>query len=322
MPKENFQGGSKDAQKVKSEIKEEILQYGKLEDVQVENVVEDDDSQDYGSWEKATPKVDSLESKRNLESGLLKVEKIISNVKGDLIGAHFSVNFHGYREGSILTLADSDRSWVLNKIAIGSGWYSLYDDDFIYVGKESVDSERLNHLIGDKEVCSHHFSKNTENEPFFYVDGGVVTPQDYQEFMEKVRTLIRRSYHQRGVDAPCIRSFSEEDLLKIKEIRLKNKIQESLKDGEVVMPGLISLRNGPYGNANFGSGYGSLKAYDLVAWREGRLVKKEVATKNSSNGFMSGPVEVTIESNTIVICSGGDDVGTEGRSWKEIYICE
>jgi len=106
-------------------------------------------------------------------------------------------------------------------------------------------------------------------------------------------------------------------------MRFDHRTEQVLKDAQVVEAGTLKLKH-IYGSSYFGSGggYGSVNAYDLAAWREGKRVKKEVATQNGDNGFMSGPNEATIESGTILICKGGDAIGREGRSWEEIYICE
>src|SRR3989338_3878889 len=316
---EKMCGGPEDPNKIKKEIAEGLAEYkeGVAEFAGEQQEYEEDDNR----WEKAIPEVNPAESKRHLESGLEKAKEIIAGVKGDFIGARYSTNFYGYSTGQIESLVNVGEEEIIKKLALGKDWSPLYDDQMAFSGRSRGDGSHFRHFIGDKEVSSSSFSQNTDAATFYYVAGEAVTPEDYEAFREEVRKMLYENYQQRGAQETYNRQLPPEVKGKVKKMRFDHRTEQVLKDAQVVEAGTLKLKH-IYGSSYFGSGggYGSVNAYDLAVWREGKRVKKEVATQNGDNGFMSGPNEATIESGTILICKGGDAIGREGRSWEEIYI--
>jgi len=318
---EKMRRGPENPNKVKKEMAEGMAEYkeGVAEFAGEQDAYEEDNNR----WEKATPEVNPAESKKHLELGLEKAKEIIAEVKGDFIGARYSSDFYGYSTGQIESLVNVGEEEIIKKLALGKDWAPLYDDQMAFSGSSSGDGSHFRNFIGGKEISSSSFSQNTDTATFYYVAGEAVTPEDYETFREEVRKMLYENYQQRGAEETYSRQLPPEVKGKVEKIRFDDRTEQVLKDGAVVAPGVIKLRH-IYGSSHFGSGggYGSVNAYDLAEWREGKRVKKEVSTKDGDNGFMSGPNEATIESGTILICKGGDAIGREGRSWEEIYICE
>lgn len=318
---EKFRGGPEDPNKVKKEIEEGVAEYkeGRAEFAGEEPEYEEDDYGRELNKSEVSPEV----SARNLEAGLERAKEIIEGLKGDFVGAHYSDDFYGYKTGRLATLEAEGEEEIVKKLALGKDWYPLFDDQLTYSGRSSGDGSHFTNYIGAQEISSSDFSRNFDAETFYSIGGQPVTGDDYEKFREEVRKMLYENYKERGAEETYRRQLPPELKAKVEKTRFDHRTEQVLKDATVVSPGTIKLRH-IYGSSYFGSGggYGSVNAYDLAAWREGKRVKKEVATKDGDNGFMSGPNEATIESGTILICKGGDAIGREGRSWEEIYICE
>lgn len=319
---ERFRSGPEDSNKIKKEIEDGVIEYKEgVAEFAGEKSEREDDWQELRELNK--PEVSPEVSARNLEAGLERAKEIIGQIKGDFIGAHFVYNFHGYRTGRLVTLEAEGEKEIIKKLTLGGDWYPLFDDQLTYSGKSSGDASHFLNYIGAKEISSSDFSSISDAETFYYVAGQPVTGEDYEKFKKKVREMLYENYRERGAQEVWVRELPPKIDAKVKKMSFDHRTEQVLKDGRAVSPGVIHLKH-IYGSSYFGSGggYGSVGAFDLEAWKQGKRVKKEIATKDGDNGFSSGPNEITIESNTIVICKGGDAIGDKGRSWEEIYICE
>lgn len=316
-------GEGREPQQIRNEIEKGKLEYkaGQVAEFAGE---EPDYEDDYG-WEPNKPEVSEAESRANLEAGIEAAKEIIEGVKGDFIGARRDTHYQGgWSNHSITTNEGSSKADVLDKIAHGRDWSPLYDDELAISGRSSGDGTMFTHYIGSKEVHSSSYSSNFDAETFYYVAGKPVTPADYATFREEVRKLLAENYEKRNAKPTYERQLPDDVKEKVKKMRFDRRTEQVLEKGTVVPAGKITFKHGPYGGSYFGSGggYGSVNAFELSAWKKGERVKKEVNTADGDNGFMSGPVEASIEPDTIIIAKGGDCIGREGRSWEEIYICE
>lgn len=315
---EKFRGSLEGPNKIK--IEEELAGYkGGVAEFAGEKP-ENKDS----DWELSRPEVTESESILHFNEGLKAAKEIIEKLKGKFVGANYIYTYqNGYDDGRISLLEEVGEEEILKKLAYERGWSPLHDDTLAFSGSKHGNGHDITYSLGGKELHSSRFFRNTDAETFYYVAGKPVRSQEYEAFREEIRKMLYENYQQRGAEANCFRELPPEVKAKVEKMRFNYRTEQVLKNGTVVPAGIIRLKH-IYGSSYFGSGggYGSVNAFDLAAWREGRRVKKEVATKNGDNGFVSGPNEATIEPNTVLICKDGDAIGHEGRSWEEIYICE
>lgn len=312
MNPEKFHASAGTKTQERKEVEEGLREY---KEISAESVEEDD-----FLWEEAIREIDPVESKEHLELGLGKAREIIAEMKGDFIGAKYYSDPTGWGDRSeIKTLIDVGEDEILKKLAVDNrDWSALYDDDLVQAGSSTLNGSRYQYYLGDKEI-----GDADSRDIGSYIDGKEVTHEDFKAFTEEVRKMLHENYQQRGVRETRERELPSEIQDKIKKIKFDYITEQALERGQVVPAGIIKLKHGPYGGSHFGSGggYGSVKAFDLLEWRNGKRVEKEINTENGDNGFISGPVEITIEPNTIAICKGGDGIG-KGRGWGEIYMCE
>lgn len=314
-----MRGGLEDPSKVRKEIAEGMAEYkeGAAEFAGERERYDD-------CWELRKPEVTESESILNFNAGIEAAKEIMEKMKGEFIGAEYNYTYQGgYNNGSISLLAETSEDKILKKLAYERNWYPLYDDSLAFSGSEHGNGHRRTYLLGGKEIYSSNFSQDTDDEAFYFVAGKPVTSNDYEEFRNKVRKMLYENYKKRGAEETYYRELPPEVKAKVEKVRFDHRTEQVLRDGKVVPAGVVHLKN-IYGSSYFGSGggYGSVNAFDLAEWKNGKRVKKELATQDGDNGFMSGPDKITIEPNTVVICKGGDAIGREGRSWEETYICE
>lgn len=318
---EKFRGYSEDSSKVKKEIQEGIIEY---KEGAAEFAGEEQEYENSG-WELSKPEVTESESILNFNEGIETAKEVMEKLKGEFIGAKYRDTYRGsYENGRIALLEKVGEEEILKKLAYERDWSPLYDDTLAFSGSEHGNGHNMTYFLGGKELHSSNFSDNTDAETFYYVAGKPVRSQEYEAFKKEIRKMLYENYKERGAEETYARKLPSELKEKVEKMRFDHRTEQVLEKGKIVQAGTIHLKHGPYGASYFGSGggYGSVNAYDLAAWREGKRVKKEVATKDSDDGFTSGPNEVTIESGTVLICKGGDAIGDTGRSWEEIYICE
>ncbi len=317
---EKMRGGPEDPNKVKKEIAEGIM--AEYKEGAAEFAGEQEQYDD--SWELSKPQVTESESILNFNAGIEAAKEMMEKMKGEFIGAQYRYTYQGgYDDGRIALLAEAGEDEILKKLAYERNWSPLYDDSLAFSGSEHGNGHNMTHLLGGKEIYSSNFSRNTDAENFYSVAGKRVTGNDYQAFMNEVRTMLYANYKERGAEETYRRELPPEVKAKVEKVRFDHRTEQVLRDGKVVPAGVIHLKH-IYGSSYFGSGggYGSVNAFDLAEWKNGKRVKKELSTQDGDNGFMSGPNEIMIEPNTVVICKGGDAIGREGRSWEETYICE
>jgi hypothetical protein len=97
-------------------------------------------------------------------------------------------------------------------------------------------------------------------------------------------------------------------------IEIKNKVEfdYNLKIGEVVFAGVTN-------SGHINGTLDSAKAYDLIEFKNGNKVKKDIKIEDKDNSSF----DFTIEPNTIVICKYSYDQGGHGYVPSEhVYIVE
>ncbi len=253
-----------------------------------------------------------------LEEGLKKVSEILEKSKGELVGAVRKSRFYDFYTNDLYLVGNkcgikTTRDDVLLMIALhGADTVPHFDNKIVSVGRDSGDSSRWTEFLGDMEICSYYVSRNTGSAPEYSIFGKAVNVQTYNVFKQTVSTLL----------ATKVASLSEDDLNRASQIKKQFDIEFYLKLGKEVSAGLIGFKH-IYGGQSFGSGgaFGSVKAYDLEAFRRGEMINKEIETKEGNNQFIAGVYAVIIEPNTIIVAKGGDCIG-EGREWMEVYYCE
>lgn len=310
-----------DPQNVKKEIEDGQLEY--KEGQIAEFAGEKPDHDDYG-WELSKPEVSEVESRANLEAGIEAAREIIEGVKGDFIGASLDVEYSNtYGRGEILTVEEVGVNAILEKLAYTKDWSPLYDDQIAYSGRCTGDGTDLVYYIGDKPTHSAKYFKLTDAETFYFVGDKPVNQKDYKTFREEIRKMLAENYRQRGGTEIWKRQLPKDIAEPVKQMKFDRRTEQVLEEGTPVSAGKINFKQGPYGDSYFGSGggYGSVKAFVLSEWKNGKRVERNVTTEKGDDGFTTGAIAASIESDTIIIATGGDSVG-EGRSWEEIYVCE
>jgi len=269
------------------------------------------------------PEVTSEQSKINLNIGLNKVKVLIAGLTGDFIGAFYNNEFLGH--GAIRTLASDGEMPILELALEKNKWAALYDDDMVFSGdRNNVKTDIKNH-IGDKEISSMQFSPKSDTEPFYYIVGLPVTKKDYESFNAKVKKLLAQNYQKRIVQEPYTRELPSEIEKKVEDFQLDFETKYILQNGQIVQSGKVNLQRiycGSWEGSKGPSTYGFVNAYDLAEWRKGNRVEKRIDKEIGYQGSLFGINKITIEPNTVVLCTGGECIDIDGKKWKEIYICE
>ncbi len=328
-------GGSKEQGRVEDEIHEGLSEYKEgLAEFAGETQIEEEE--EYGGRELMRPEVLPEVSKRNLEAGLGRAREIIKGLQGKFIGARYHFNYgggSGAGRAEIATLSSVGEEAVIKKLAIEQGWRPFYDDSLMEVGRFIPGNYQGTDLIGDQEISSSSFSRDSDKEPFHYIAGQLVTKDDYEYFKEEVRKMLYESHQQRGAQNIYERKLPPEMEAKVNQVRFNHRTQYVLEHRNKVGAGEIELREGDHGDADTyfrGGSFYKLHAYDLNKWRSGQRVEKAITIgkvqetpENIRTGYTHvGPVKATIEPNTVLIGRGGSFVGDRATRWEDIYICE
>lgn len=253
--------------------------------------------------------IDPEVSARNFEVAVDKMRDIIEGIKGDFVGV---------TDDNGLIIKKENREEIIEKIAVYN-WSPVYD----YTNNSIERNGYFINSIGIKEVYS--ISDNDDGSVSREICGESVNSGDYIKFVTETGKMLNEKKQQLGIsDYVSLERLPQDIKDEVKKIKFKNRTEYVLNQGEIVTPGFIEFKYGPYGDTHFGSGTtdGSVIAYDLKEWREGKRVKKIVVTKDGDNGFVSGPVGATIDSNTILICKSRDFTDDQVITREEIYICE